>query len=83
MSDNAGYYITVDRIEDGGVAVVVDDYQNEFSVPVRFFADTLKEGMVFTTSFAFDPHETDRRRQAVQSLIDELSDTEDGDTELL
>lgn len=67
-------YYSVDRIEED-IAVLVDDQGEALEILLSQLPAEVKEGTVvsiFDGAYVIEQHETDRRRQEVQSLIDDL-----------
>ena len=70
-------YYSLDRFEDNGIAVLLDDNGNKREVPLGELPGGIKQGDILTfvdDRFVVDSSETDRRREYVLRLQQSLTE---------
>lgn len=63
--------VTVDRIEEN-VAVLIDDEDRSFSLPISFFETKVEEGDVFELILTARPEIKKDRTDRIRSLFEKL-----------
>lgn len=79
-------FYTLNRTEDGSIAVLTDDEGNKYDIPSDELPENTGVGSVFEKDngrFIFNEKETDRRKRRIQEksgrLFDKLKSRQRGD----